>query len=250
VDETRIVIKHTKDSAETKEKILAAAKKIFAEKGFSGARMCAIAELAGVNQALIHYHFSSKEMLYKTLFHRFMGKDSEKMMHLIIDEIKSWNETPPVELCAVLYLLISTHTETHDNDIQKILSWEVAEGEGVLNELVRDYIIPTFEKIEGIVKRGITEGFFETGNTLLFVMNLVIFSADYIHIEDLLKGTKWHDRLYSDKKEILFSYMKEQTFKGLRPEGKKLYIPSLSKKQKDRMDFFVENIKNRKIAVI
>lgn len=242
--------RQTKDSAETKEKILSAAKKVFAEKGFSGARMSAIAEIAQVNQALIHYHFSSKEILYKTLFHRFMGDDSERMMQLIIEEIKSWDETPPVELCAVLYLLISTHTETHDNDIQKILSREVAEGKGLLNELVRDYIIPTLEKIEGILKRGVSEGFFETGNTLLFVMNLVIFSADYIHAEDLLKETSWHDKLYSNKKETLYSYMKEQTFKGLRPEGKKLFIPSLSKKQKERMDFFVEKIKNRKIAVI
>lgn len=242
--------RHTKDSAETKERILAAAKKVFAESGFSGARMSAIAELAEVNQALIHYHFSSKEMLYKTLFHRFMGDDSEKMMQHIIEEIKSWNETPSIELCAVLYLLISTHTETHDNDIQKILSREVADGKGLLNELVRDYIIPTLEKIEGIIKRGVSEGFFETGNTLLFVINLVIFSADYIHAEDLLKGTKWHDRLYSDKKEILYSYMREQTFKGLRPEGKKLVIPSLTKKQREKMDSFVEKIKNRKIAVI
>jgi len=242
--------KHTKDSTETKERILAAAKKVFAEKGFSGARMSTIAEIAGVNQALIHYHFSSKELLYKALFHRFMGNDSEKMMRLIIEEIKSWDETPPVELCAVLYLLISIHTETHDNDIQKIIAREIAEGKGLLNEMVRDYIIPAFEKIEAIVKRGVFEGFFETGNTLLFVMNLVVFSADYIHAEDLLNGTKWHDRLYRDKKETLYSHMKEQTFKGLRPEGKKLYIPALSKKQKDRMDSFVENIKNRKIAVI
>lgn len=242
--------RHTKDSAETKERILAAAKKVFAEKGFSGARMSAIAELAEVNQALIHYHFSSKEMLYKTLFHRFMGGDSEKMMHDIIEEIKSWDETPPVELCAVLYLLISIHTETHDNDIQKIITREIAEGKGLLNELVRDYIIPTLEKIEDIVKRGAAAGFFETENTLLFVMNLVIFSADYIHAEDLLKETKWHDRLYSNKKETLYSYMKEHTFKGLRPEGKKLVIPSLTKKQREKMDSFVEKIKNRKIAVI
>ena len=244
------MIKHTKDSTETKERILAASKKIFAEKGFSGARMSAIAELAGVNQALIHYHFSSKEMLYKTLFHRFMGNDSEKMMHYIIEEIQSWEETPPVELCAVLYLMVSIHTETHDNDIQKIISREVADGKGLLNELVREYIIPTLEKIENIVKRGIKEGYFETPNPLLFVLNMVIFTADYIHAEDLLKDTKFHSKLYTNKKETLYSFMKDHTFKALRPEKKKASIPTLNKYQADKMDFFVEQVKNRKIAVI
>jgi AcrR family transcriptional regulator len=244
------MIKHAKDSAETKERILAAAKRIFAEKGFSGARMSGIAELAGVNQALIHYHFSSKEMLYKTLFHRFMGNDSEKMMRLIIEEIKSWNEKPQVELCAVLYLIISIHTETHDNDIQKIISREVADGKGLLNELVREYIIPTLEQIEEIIKRGIGEGVFETANPLLFVLNMVIFTADYLHAEDLLKDTKLHKKLYSNKKDTLYSFMRDQTFKALRPENKKVSIPSLNTHQTERMDYFVKQIKSRKIAVI
>lgn len=244
------MIKDTKDSNETKEKILAAAKNIFAEKGFSGARMSAIAEIAEVNQALIHYHFSSKEMLYKTLFHRIMGDDSEKMMLLIIEEIKSWDETPPVELCAILYLIISIHTETHDNDIQKIINREVADGKGLLNELMREYIIPTLEKIENIINRGINEGFFETANPLLFVLNVVFFTTNYISAEDLLKETKLHDKLYLNKKETLYSFMQEQTFKALRPDNKKISIPSLSEHQTERMDYFVEKIKNKKIAVI
>lgn len=244
------MIKDTKDSTETKEKILSAAKNVFADKGFSGARMSAIAEIAKVNQALIHYHFSNKEMLYKTLFHRIMGHDSEKMMRLIIEEIKSWNEIPPVELCAIQYLIISMHTETHDNDIQKIINREVADGKGLLNELVREYIIPTFEKIESIIKRGINEGFFETPNPLLVVLNMVFFTANYVGAEDLLKETKLHNKLYLNKKETLYSFMKEHTFKALRPENKKSFIPSLSKHQTERMDYFIEKIKNKKIAVI
>jgi hypothetical protein len=44
--------------------------------------------------------------------------------------------------------------------------------------------------------------------------------------------------------------MKDHTFKALRPDNKKIPIPSLSSYQTDRMDFFVEQIKNRKIAII
>ena len=51
----------------TEELILAAALEEFAEKGFHGARMQTIANRAGVNKALLHYYFRSKEQLYMTV---------------------------------------------------------------------------------------------------------------------------------------------------------------------------------------
>jgi TetR/AcrR family transcriptional regulator len=46
------------------ERILAAAKDLFAEAGFNSASMNAIAELAGVSKANIFHHFKSKNALY------------------------------------------------------------------------------------------------------------------------------------------------------------------------------------------
>ena len=45
----------------TELKILEAAKQEFIEKGFDGARMQKIAERAGINKALLHYYFRSKD---------------------------------------------------------------------------------------------------------------------------------------------------------------------------------------------
>ncbi len=52
----------------TEEKILAAAKKVFIAKGLSGARMQDIADEAGINKALLHYYFRSKEKLFEMIF--------------------------------------------------------------------------------------------------------------------------------------------------------------------------------------
>lgn len=52
----------------TEEIILEAAEKIFLEKGFDGARMQEIADLAGINKALLHYYYKSKDNLYHTVF--------------------------------------------------------------------------------------------------------------------------------------------------------------------------------------
>lgn len=48
--------------------ILNAAKKVFLEKGFDGARMQHIADEAGINKALLHYYFRSKDKLFDAIF--------------------------------------------------------------------------------------------------------------------------------------------------------------------------------------
>ena len=49
----------------TEERILAAAKEVFLRDGFDGARMQTIAETAGINKALLHYYFRSKQRLFE-----------------------------------------------------------------------------------------------------------------------------------------------------------------------------------------
>ena len=52
----------------TEERILDAAKKVFISKGMSGARMQDIANEAGINKALLHYYFRSKDKLFEVIF--------------------------------------------------------------------------------------------------------------------------------------------------------------------------------------
>ncbi|MGC8865445.1 MAG: TetR/AcrR family transcriptional regulator [Bacteroidales bacterium] len=60
-------MKKVKESA-TEQAILEAARKVFVEKGFDGARMQEIADEAGINKALLHYYFRSKDKLFETVF--------------------------------------------------------------------------------------------------------------------------------------------------------------------------------------
>lgn len=46
------------------DRLLLAAEAVFAEKGFEGAGMKAIAQRAEASQSLLHYHFGNKENLY------------------------------------------------------------------------------------------------------------------------------------------------------------------------------------------
>ncbi len=48
----------------TENEILRAAKKIFVQKGFAGARMQEIADEADINKSMLHYYFRNKESLF------------------------------------------------------------------------------------------------------------------------------------------------------------------------------------------
>ena len=57
-----------KKDESTEARILSAGKKILLKKGMDGARMQDIADEAGINKALLHYYFRSKEKLFETIF--------------------------------------------------------------------------------------------------------------------------------------------------------------------------------------
>jgi AcrR family transcriptional regulator len=58
----------------TEIKIVDAASKIFVLKGFDGARMQEIADEAGINKALLHYYFRTKDNLFEKVFEKIFGE--------------------------------------------------------------------------------------------------------------------------------------------------------------------------------
>lgn len=70
---SRVTDSHTRD------KIFRAATLVFEEKGYSGARMQEIADKAGINKALLHYYFRSKDQLFMAVFQVLISKMFEKI---------------------------------------------------------------------------------------------------------------------------------------------------------------------------
>jgi len=71
----------------TEEKILKSAGEIFRSKGFAGARMQEIADKAGINKAMLHYYFRSKQHLFDKIFKDLL----ENFHHNIIDILNEEN---------------------------------------------------------------------------------------------------------------------------------------------------------------
>ncbi len=73
------------DSAE--QKIFDAAHEIFVQKGMDGAKMQEIADKAGINKALLHYYYRSKEKLYEAVARAIIGRAAPMISRLIESEL-------------------------------------------------------------------------------------------------------------------------------------------------------------------
>lgn len=67
----------------TEEKILEAAQDIFTQKGMTGARMQEIADKAGINKALLHYYYRTKEKLFFKVFKIAIGTFIPKVVKIM-----------------------------------------------------------------------------------------------------------------------------------------------------------------------
>lgn len=81
----------TENDKQTEEKIFEAATDVFVEKGMDGARMQDIATHAGINKALLHYYFRTKDQLFSKVFEKIAGRMFSKFAP-VFDENLSLEE--------------------------------------------------------------------------------------------------------------------------------------------------------------
>lgn len=72
----------------TEEKILEAATSVFVKKGLDGARMQEIADKAGINKALLHYYFRSKDRLFEAIFSEIIKVAFPEISRILQSDIK------------------------------------------------------------------------------------------------------------------------------------------------------------------
>lgn len=71
----------------TEEKIFEAATDVFIDKGMDGARMQDIASHAGINKALLHYYYRTKDQLFNAVFEMIARKILKKFAPVFDDKL-------------------------------------------------------------------------------------------------------------------------------------------------------------------
>jgi TetR/AcrR family transcriptional regulator len=119
--------------ADTRTRILEAATAEFSEQGLAGARVDQIARRAGVNKAMIYYHFSSKINLYKIMFASQIEKLG-KVMNVAVDPATDL-ETSLKKMAQMYHDILGG-----DHRFSKIFLHELASGGEILRETLEGTI--------------------------------------------------------------------------------------------------------------
>jgi TetR/AcrR family transcriptional regulator len=129
---TRKLGKQTRDVSEkTKQTVLKSALKIFAQEGFSRARLRDIASLAGTTHSLIRHHFGSKDDLWKAVVNYGLNLQEKQILKII----KSRGSASPVELFKD-FIKSYVSTIAKNPELSKILLHDNSRSSPHLNYLI------------------------------------------------------------------------------------------------------------------
>lgn len=71
-------------SRETRERLLAAAEKVFAEKGYDGAKLADIAAEAGVSVGAVYFRFKDKDALFQAIAETFTEESRARLGEFVL----------------------------------------------------------------------------------------------------------------------------------------------------------------------
>ncbi len=143
----------TRPARVSPDAILAAAALEFAERGFGGARVDRIARRARVNKAMLYYHFTSKQQLYRSLLRRMFSIAAARLQ-AIAD-----GPGPPAHKVDLAIAGMAAFFQ-EDTSFPAIMLREVAEGGAHLDRETLKALAAVPRTIAGIVQEGIDAGDF------------------------------------------------------------------------------------------
>lgn len=108
-------------SLRTQERILEAAERLFADKGFSGASMRDITSLAKVNLSVAYYYFKDKEALLFAVFDRYVKPLMDKQLEML-ERARKEAGTSPITPRRLLEAMILPRTESVSEVVHQLFT--------------------------------------------------------------------------------------------------------------------------------
>lgn len=198
-------------SGETEQKVLDAARIVFIAKGMDGARMQEIADKAGINKALLHYYFRSKENLFERVFTEAISKALPSIGTFMISEKPFWEK--------VEYFITSYINLIMENPfIPSFIVQEINRDPQNLIRLMRKNNLD-FSKIVATINRDIQSANLRPISAEHFIINLIgmcvfPFIASPLIIEIVFNGeADRFEKAIQERKTVIFDFIKHSLSK-------------------------------------
>jgi AcrR family transcriptional regulator len=142
-----------RDAIATRQSLIDAATGLFAERGYDGARVDEIARRAGVNPAMISYHFSGKRGLYNAILADDFGWVLGKLAELD-------REPLPADVKLARFISIFGSLHTRRPGLSAMMLREAMSAGRYLEDSLLPSLSRSFASVQSIVAQGIAEKVF------------------------------------------------------------------------------------------
>ncbi|MEG0026546.1 MAG: TetR/AcrR family transcriptional regulator [Raoultibacter sp.] len=172
----------------TRRQLLAAAVSVIGEKGYSGATVDEIVEVAGVSKGIAYYHFKSKAAMASNVLEEGIGS--------LVDEFDQLAENATGASTALLGMIEAFATRIFENKaFGRFFVSELWREGRVWSEEMRTYEQRLLHILEGQISRGQKEGYFRPEIDPAFeavaIVGMVLTTSLYYITEDgILPGKK------------------------------------------------------------
>jgi AcrR family transcriptional regulator len=141
----------TRPSEITRERIMKAAERLFAERGYEGTSVRAIVAKARVNQAAINYHFAGKEGLYREVLRAaFRALTARQLAHA--EEAKTATREAALGAFVRRQLQPLAARDEFSRHL-RIFNWEAAQPTAVFRKLMSEEAAPFMSVAVDLVRR-------------------------------------------------------------------------------------------------
>lgn len=157
-----------RDAARTRVDLLKVATEMFAEDGYSGARVDKIAERSRTTKRMIYYYFGGKEQLYMAVLENAYKGIRDAESGLVVG-----NLGPVDAMRKLAELTYDYHTE-HEEFIRLVSIENIHRGEFLRQvESLRPMAAPVASLLEELLKQGRAAGVFRQGVDAIDVHMLI-----------------------------------------------------------------------------
>ena len=200
----------TRNAQQSRKDILAAAERVFGEKGFYGARIDEIAQASGLNKQMIYVYYGSKEELYRqvlvTIYHR---------MELVERELLATDLTGEALITAVIEAYFR-FLSNNPNFVNILMSENLMHAQ-LLKQIPREFIArQTIDELSARIDRCRDDGVFRAGidgKQVIFTLITICFSnySNRHTLSQLLNCDLNDEGFLEDRKaaitDIMLSYL-------------------------------------------
>lgn len=164
---------------DARSRILLAARRLFARKGFEGTTVREIGVEGESNPALVSYYFQGKDKLFEAVLDAFFPIE-------LVRETVAAPLDPVVGLKIVIREIVNFQAQ--DPELVRVIQNEIG-GETARRDLIREYLFPIWEKIRSLLEEGKRQGVYRyrsLDSAFLYIWGGIMYRREFSFFDPIL----------------------------------------------------------------